>query len=243
MKHGTENAHEMSGVTAMILVGGLGTRLRSVVSDRPKVLAEVRDRSFLSYILDQLVDVGVARVVLCCGYLGNQVRESLGDEYGELAISYSYEDSPLGTAGAIRHGLHLIETPRVLVMNGDSFCGIDLVHLYREHDRFGHMATIILVQVDDSSRYGGVILGEADRISEFVEKGKSHGPGWINAGIYLVERELISAIPVGRSVSIEREIMPDWAGCGLLYGLKSEAIFIDIGTPESYSMAEKVLPQ
>ena len=112
----------MFGVTAAILAGGLGTRLRSVVKDRPKVLAEIRGVPFLTYLLDQLAAAGVRDVVLCTGYMGEQVRSAFGDSYGGMCLSYSQESSPLGTAGALRLALPLFKSSSVLVMNGDSFC-------------------------------------------------------------------------------------------------------------------------
>src|SRR5437899_2628493 len=111
-----------NSLSAAILVGGLGTRLRGIVADRPKVLAEVRGRPFLAYLLDQLVASGFQDVVLCTGYRSEQVKEVFGDGYGPLRIVYSEETVPLGTAGALRLALPLLQSETILVMNGDSFC-------------------------------------------------------------------------------------------------------------------------
>src|SRR5687768_5619957 len=120
----------LSHLTAVILAGGLGTRLRSVISDRPKVLARVLDRPFLTYLLDQLAAAGLNYVILCTGYLGEQVKAEFGTSYSSLRLAYSQEMVPLGTAGALQLALSLIPSETVLVLNGDSFCEVDLQRFY-----------------------------------------------------------------------------------------------------------------
>ncbi len=233
---------EMAGVTAAILAGGMGTRLRSVVSDRPKVLAEVAGRPFLGFLLDQLAAAGVGRAVLCTGYLGENVCTEFGESYGNLHLQYSRESSPLGTGGGLRLALPLFESDFVLVMNGDSYCDVDLSAFWAWHyDRHGS-ASMVLAEVPDTARYGSVCTDDDGQILSFEEKGGREGPGWINAGIYLLARRLVMTIPVGRSVSLEREAFPGWVGRGL-YGYRSDGRFLDIGTPESYATAEQVLTQ
>ena len=133
--------------TAVILAGGLGTRLREVVADRPKVLAEVNGRPFLACLLDRLVDAGILKVVLCTGYMAELVRETCGNSYRGTELLYSREESPLGTGGALRLALPLIDSDPVLVMNGDSFCDADLVLFARQHLSAAAQASLILVQV------------------------------------------------------------------------------------------------
>ena len=122
----TTHVTDFSDVTAVILAGGLGTRLRSVIADRPKVLAEVRGRPFLAYLLDQLIVAGSRSVVLCTGYCGEQILRTFGERYGPLRLSYSQERTPLGTAGALRAGLGQFGSDSVLALNGDSYCSLDL---------------------------------------------------------------------------------------------------------------------
>lgn len=228
----------LQDVTAVILAGGLGTRLRSMVRDRPKVLAEVRGRPFLAYLLDQLCDAGVRRAVLCTGYKTAQIETTFGNRYRELEITYSREDLPHGTAGALRLALPQLETQTLLVMNGDSYCGADLVAFRNWHAAGGFDGSMCLVNVQDAGRYGRVWAGHDHRILRFDEKRPDAGPGWINAGLYVLNRSLLADIPAGRAVSLEREILPFWI-LRPFGGYRSEARFLDIGTPESYAEAER----
>jgi len=229
-------AKELGNVTAAILAGGLGTRLRSFSTNKQKVLVEVKGRPFLSYLLDELSAAGVRRAVLCTGYLGEQVMAAFGDSYGDLQLTYSQEGSPLGTAGALRLALPFFRSHFVLIMNGDSFCRVNLRNLPSWHRERGANATLMLARVPDVSRYGRVRLNSKGRIISFDEKHSDGGPGWINAGIYLFKRGILEDIPAGKAVSLEREILPSLVGRGL-FGFRSKGPFLDIGTPEAYSGA------
>ncbi|MBI4510251.1 MAG: nucleotidyltransferase family protein [Deltaproteobacteria bacterium] len=226
----------LADVVAAILAGGKGTRLEPVVSDRPKVLADVSGRPFLAYLLDQLVAAGVRRVVLCTGYKASQVSGKIGHAWGPLRVAYSEEPLPLGTAGALRHALPMLESEDVLVMNGDSSCSIDLAAFYRAHRERHATASLLLARVSDRARYGSVLIDDSGWISSFVEKGSALGSGWINAGIYLVERARLATIPEGKEVSLERDVFPSWLEGGL-HGVRCDSPFLDIGTPESYATA------
>ena len=231
-------AQGLAGVTAAILVGGLGIRLRPVVADRPKVLVEIRGRPFLAYLLDQLAGTGVRYVVLCTGYLGEQVEAEFGDAYGSLCLVYSQESSPLGTAGALRLALPLFKSDPVLVMNGDSFCQANLRGFWAWHCARGAEATLLLTEVPDTKRYGRVDVDADGLVLRFDEKNDKGGPGWINAGIYLLNHRLLPTTPANGAVSLERDMFPAWIGRGL-YGYRSEGRFLDIGTPEAYAVAEQ----
>jgi len=231
---------DLKNLTAAILVGGLGTRLLPAVSDRPKVLAEVGERPFLSYLLDQLAGAGIRYVVLCTGYLGDQIRSAYGDNYGPLHLIYSQEPSPLGTAGALRLALPLFDSDFVLVMNGDSFCRTKLPAFMEWHFIRSAMASVLLIESTETKRYGKVLLNEDETIISFEEKNGTDGPGWINAGIYLIERSLLSTIPECGSVSLEREVFPTWIKKDL-YGYRCKGHFIDIGIPEAYAGAKTFL--
>lgn len=226
----------LSELTAAILIGGLGTRLRSVVAERPKVLAEIRGRPFLAFLLDQLTAAGIKRVVLCAGYKGEQVKATFGDSYRELSLLYSWESSPLGTAGALRLALPLFRSDCVLVMNGDSFCEVDLRAFYNWHCNRGAEATLLLANVPDTRRYGRVKLGANGLLLRFNEKEDERDTGWINAGIYLINYSLFLTIPANSNVSLEHDMFPGWIGRGL-FGYRSEGRFLDIGTPEAYAEA------
>ena len=231
--------HNLAEITAAILVGGLGTRLRPVVADRPKVLAEVNGRPVLSYLLDQVARAGVRRVVLCTGYLGEQVLAAFGPRYGPLQLGYSPEPAPLGTAGALRRALPMLQSDPVLVLNGDSMCKADLNAFYAWHCGQGASASLLLTVAPDAARYGQVQTDAEGRVLRFEEKGAvAGGPGWINAGIYLLSQACLEAIPADRPVSIEREMFPAWIGQNL-YGYQSQGRFLDIGTPDAYAEAAR----
>ncbi len=223
---------ERPGLTALVLAGGFGSRLRPVVADRPKALFIVAGRPFVTFLLDQLAAAGASRVVLCTGHHGDQMRACLGERYGALPLIYSHESEPLGTAGALRLALPWVTSDPALVMNGDSYCEADLGALLAWHQARPAAASLLLTQVPDTGRYGRVQRDAADAVTGFVEKGAAGGPGWINAGIYVLSQALLAGIPAGRAVSIEREVFPAWVGRGL-YGCPAGGRFIDIGTPEA----------
>ncbi|HWB53682.1 MAG TPA: nucleotidyltransferase family protein [Tepidisphaeraceae bacterium] len=227
----------LSDICAIILAGGFGTRLRSVVADRPKVLATVCGRPFLVHLLDQLRQAGVRRAILCTGYMSEQIEAAFGDAYGPIELTYSQENQPLGTGGAIAAATDLGDSHTLLAINGDSFCAADLNQFAADHFNRDARASILLTHVNDASRFGRVTIAPNGRITSFDEKSDSVGPGLINAGIYLIERRLLEVVPRRHAVSIEREIFPLWIGHGL-FGHVTLAPFIDIGTPESYAMAQ-----
>ncbi|MBM4085930.1 MAG: galactokinase, partial [Planctomycetes bacterium] len=171
---------ELRNVTAALLAGGLGTRLRTVLPHRPKALAQVRGRPFLACLLDQLAAAGVRHAVLCTGHLGEQVQAEVGNAYGPLRLAYSQESAPLGTAGALRLALPLLSSASALVMNGDSFCDVDLNAFWRWHRERGAKASLVLAKVADTSRYGRVNVSADGAVLRFHEKGRESGPGWIN---------------------------------------------------------------
>ena len=225
--------------SALILAGGLGTRLRSVVEDRPKVLAEVLGRPFLDYLLDQLIEAGVRHAVLCTGHMAEKVRAQYGDAYGPLELAYSVEEEPMGTGGALRLGRSMAHGDPLLVLNGDSFCHADLGALWERHRASGGEGTLLLCEVPDTSRYGRVEVDSSGCLGGFLEKGGRSEKGWINAGVYVLSQRLIEAIPSGRAVSLERDILTEWTARGGLFGHPTEGPFLDIGTPQSYAAAER----
>lgn len=225
-------------VSAAILAGGLGTRLRAVVGHRPKVLAEVAGRPFVTYLLDQLVSAGLREVVLLTGYRSDQVEDELGARHRGLRLIYSREETPLGTGGAVRAGLDYLPNETVLLLNGDSFCDLEWDPFWRAHQSCGAEASLTLARVADASRYGRVRLGPDDQVSHFEEKGPGRDPGWINAGVYLLSRRVIEAIPESEECSLERDVLPGWVAAGKVHGHRQRGPFLDIGTPESYALAE-----
>lgn len=232
----------LGAATALILAGGLGTRLAEIVPDRPKPLADVAGRPFVTWILDQLAEVGVGRVVLCIGHRGDQMRATLGSRYGRLALGYSEELVPLGTGGALRLAAVRDDgTEPVLVLNGDSFCDVDLGALWARHHTRGAAATMVVTEVPDAERFGTVRVDTDGRVAAFAEKG-ARGRALVNAGIYVIARPHLLAIPAGRAVSLEREVLPRWVGHGF-FAHPTAGRFLDIGTPPAYARAAGVLEE
>lgn len=227
---------ELAHITAVILAGGLGTRLRAVVSDCPKVLARINGRPFITYLLDYLAAAGLRRVVLCTGYLGEQVSAELGEEYQGLSLGYSREEIPLGTGGALKLACPMFGSDPVLVMNGDSYCAADLDLFLRQHKAAGATASMLLTEVPEVDRYGSVLVDKLGRVERFEEKGGNTGPGLINAGTYLLSTEIVASIPRDSAVSLERDVFPQLIGKGL-YGFPGSGRFIDIGIPADYEAA------
>lgn len=228
-------------LSALILAGGLGTRLRAVVADRPKVLAPVSGRPFIEWLLDQLHAAGVRHVIVSTGYRAEMVREALGDSFGELTLTYSQEPQQLGTGGAVQHALPHITSSRLLIMNGDSYCDVPLRSFIEWHLGSEARLSMVLTAVADAGRYGRVEVDAEQRITAFREKQQGSGPGLVNAGIYLAERSILAQLSgYTPPFSLEREVFPQQVG-GRFFGFDAGSVrFIDIGTPESYAEAQQL---
>lgn len=218
---------------AVVLCGGLGTRLAAVLRNQPKALACVSGRPFLSYLLDQLTDAGFQHVILATGHLGEQVRQTFSSHYRGMRLTYSEEPVPLGTGGALR--LAAGDLVDALVMNGDSYCDVNLPDFVLAHSRGGVLNSMVVVPVEDTHRFGSVQMDSGGMVTAFREKalGSSvHLPGLINAGIYILSRDVIESIPMDRPVSLENEIFPRMVG-RYLRATVAPGPFLDVGTPES----------
>ena len=228
-------------VTAMILAGGLGTRLRGIVEDLPKPMARVAEKPFLEWLIRQVRSHEIRSAVLCTGYLGNIVEEYFGDgsKWG-LSLSYSRETLPMGTAGALRLAIEKTRARTLLVLNGDSYCRYDLKRLLTAHESQKAAATLWLVPVAERLRYGTVATNPDGSVSSFVEKDVKAEGEYINAGVYLLNRDLIASIPQNIKLSLETEVLPSLVGRGL-YAVRGEGPFIDIGTPESFAIASSFM--
>ena len=224
---------------AVILVGGEGTRLRPITSRVPKPVAPVVERPFVSYILDNLARHGVTRAVFSTGFLAEAIEAEIGDgsRYG-LEVAYAVEDEPLGTAGAIANCESKLRDGSFFVFNGDVLSDVDLSALAALHVEKGGMGTIFLTPVEDPRRYGVVELDDEARISSFLEKPSDYeGTALINAGVYVLEPEVLEMVPRGKLFSIERGVFPQLAQAGSLYGYAARGYWRDIGTPDSYLQA------
>jgi mannose-1-phosphate guanylyltransferase len=222
-------------VQALVLAGGEGTRLRPLTYTTPKPVLPLAGRPFLSFMLDWLRGHGVDEVILSCGFLSDGVRRVLGDIYDGMRLRYVVEETPLGTAGPVRlaHDQGIL-AERLLVLNGDVLTDIDLTAELAQHERTGARVTLALQAVEDTASYGVVPTHADGQVEAFLEKTVGDVPtNRINAGAYIVERDVIEELPSGRPVSFEREVFPQLVGAGL-YGFLAEGYWIDIGTPERY---------
>ncbi|MGE4563281.1 MAG: sugar phosphate nucleotidyltransferase [Victivallaceae bacterium] len=220
---------------AIVLAGGLGSRLRAAVGDRQKAVAEVAGRPFVELLLRQLAHFKITPVTLACGYRADTVRSALEPRWPELL--YSVEPERLDTAGAIRLAADLTPGDPLVAMNGDSFLDLDFAAFLDWFGRSGFEVAAALTQVPDIARYGAVTL-DGERITGFREKGDVTGPGWVNGGVYAFRRAALTAIPEGIALSLERDIFPGLAAAGKLGGFRSQGRFLDIGTPETYTLAQ-----
>jgi len=218
---------------AIILAGGEGKRLRSVINDVPKPMAPINGKPFLEYLILQLRKQNIKDIIFSIGYKGSIIKSYFQDgDNWDINIEYSEEDKPLGTGGALRKAGELIDDEQFIVMNGDSFFDIELKQLISFHEDKQAVATIGLAFVETIERYGHVEIRNDGEVTKFVEKGNSVSAGYINGGIYLLTSKLINKIPLGQ-VSLETEVLPNLIGRGL-FGMKFKSFFIDIGNPEEY---------
>jgi len=230
----------------VILCGGLGTRLRPVTEECPKPLVPVDDTPFLAYLLEQLEGEGVDEIILSTGHLGEQIESFIDRTTWEASIECIQEEEPLGTGGALRYVADEADLDTFIAMNGDTFFSGSVERLARVHQKTDEAAaSIALVETDQPDRYGRVRFDEATgEIHGFDEKQSGiEGTVWINAGVYVLEPALWTSIAEGETVSLEREVFPEWVGRGLFGCRFPDADFLDIGTPDDYEKAEAWLNQ
>jgi mannose-1-phosphate guanylyltransferase len=225
---------------AVILVGGQGTRLRPLTDRTRKDMLPLVDRPLLAFTFEHLARHGVERAILSCGYLPDQLQAHFADRHGELSIEYAVEEEPLGTGGAIAFAARGLDGS-FFALNGDSLREADLAELVRFHRSTGAKATILLTPVADPSRYGLVRVATDGRVRSFLEKPRPEeiDTDLINAGLYVLEPEVLELVPAGRSVSIEREVFPRLAEAGSVYGIALPGYWLDVGTPETYLQAHR----
>lgn len=233
----------MAGVDAVILAGGRGTRLSGAVPGIAKVLAPVKGRPFLDYVLDFLVAQGVARIVVSVGHFQEQVvRTYQGLHFADLR--FSCEDEPLGTGGAVRRAVTQVRSDPFLVLNGDSLCYVEIKSLLSLHAEHHAQATVVLARPDARSDVGSVWLDSGSRIVKFSEK----RPGaagraserFANAGIYAFTQSVFSNW-TATNFSLEHDVLPQLVANNACYGLVAPGTIVDIGTPERYAQAQSLL--
>jgi D-glycero-alpha-D-manno-heptose 1-phosphate guanylyltransferase len=221
---------------AIILAGGLGTRLASRLNQIPKSMAPVAGRPFLEILLDKLVDAGCSHIILSVGHLRDVILQRLGNHYRGVRIDYAIEESPLGTGGAIRLALGHAHEPSVLVLNGDTYLESDLATLVESHKSSRRPLTMAVVRVDDTARYGGVLI-EDRLITGFFEKGRT-GSGWINGGLYVIDKNFPWHADLPAPFSFETDVLVPFLSEIQPAAFCCEGYFLDIGIPADLDRAQ-----
>ncbi len=216
---------------AVVLAGGEGLRLREIIRDIPKPMAPVAGRPFLEYVIAQLRRWNFSEIILATGYKSSAIESFFGDgSRCGVRIRYSREDAPLGTGGALRLALQLVDDDPFVLLNGDSFADVNFDELLAFHSSHRAVCTVGLVSWGDASRYGKVEVNDNGEVTAFIEK--APGVGYINCGIYAFGRSIRENLPP-YSGSLEREVLPSLIGRGL-FGMPTKSFFVDIGVPEDY---------
>jgi D-glycero-alpha-D-manno-heptose 1-phosphate guanylyltransferase len=227
----------------LILAGGFGTRLKSVVSDVPKPMASISGQPFLAYLIDYWISQGIQRFVLSTGYLGNIVQAYFGDTYRNAIIDYVHEQSPLGTGGALRLALNSVHwsNETALMANGDTWFSVQLQQLCADAAQQGTPITLALKRLEKNDRYGGVAIGAEGEITAFGER--ATGASYINAGCYLFNvcaiKKALAGMPA--TFSLENDFLVPFASQGLVGSSIQDQPFLDIGIPEDYQRASAFL--
>lgn len=227
---------------AIILAGGKGTRLQSIINKVPKPMAPIKGKPFLYYVLINLTKFNIKKIILATGYMHDEIEAYFGYEFEGIPIVYSKEIEPLGTGGAIKLASSFASSENVLVVNGDTYFAINLDKLMANHLEYGADVTIALKMMDNSERYGRVILSDG-RITGFLEKSDSiiKQGCYINGGIYLINKRVMELVSDKLSFSFEIDFLEKYIYQMKVYGVDFKDYFIDIGIPEDYQKAMKEL--
>ncbi len=225
--------------TAIILAGGFGTRLQSVVNDLPKPMAPINGEPFLNYQLNYLKHYGIKNVILSVGYLAEKIKAYYGSNFNGLEIDYVVEENPMGTGGGIRLALEKCTESLSFVLNGDSFFDVDLIKFNDLHIQNRSQISLALRKVNNSERYGTIEKTKENIISSFKEKSGIDHEGIINGGVYILDKNLyLQKTPSATNFSIEKDFFEKQLSNSLISGFEFEGYFIDIGIPEDYLKAQ-----
>lgn len=223
---------------AIVLAGGLGTRLRKVVSEVPKPMAPVAGRPFLEILLRKLSNKGFSRVVLSIGYKSDLIISYFGDSFAGMEIIYTVEESPLGTGGAVRLAIEKCSADYVYIFNGDTYLDLN-IDVIEKQWQSNQRPIIVGLHVRDAARYGKLLV-DSGRVVGFSEKGIT-GPGLINAGVYIFNKKQIHQYPIGLAFSLENDYLVNEIKKGSFDLFLTKGKFIDIGIPEDYERAQREL--
>jgi D-glycero-alpha-D-manno-heptose 1-phosphate guanylyltransferase len=221
---------------AIILAGGLGTRLSSRLVDVPKSMAPIAGRPFLAILLDELIDAGCRRVILSVGHLRQSIIDTFQQNYRGVSLDYVIEEEPLGTGGAVYKALQYASESSALVLNGDTFLDADFSAILALHDSNGRPMTMAVTKVEDMARYGGVVIRDGC-VSGLIEKG-CKGPGWINAGAYALRKDFPWPAGLPARFSFETDVLAPFLEQISPTAFLCEGYFLDIGVPEDLDRAQ-----
>lgn len=236
----------------IILCGGLGTRLRSVIGERQKTMTETNGEPFLVNILKYLKKYGVDDIIFSTGYKSDEVENFFGNKYYfGMRINYAKEDEPLGTGGAIRNCLSLVKDEKVVVVNGDTLFPAEIDSLNDSFDKYKSSISIACKEVENKDRYGTIVFNKLEKDAKGIKSGiiksfdekiisDKKNNAYINGGVYIIGKSLIENIDSNKKISLETELIPKWMKDGVVVsGIVSDESFIDIGTPESLEEFKK----
>jgi len=222
---------------AIILAGGLGTRLKEVVADEPKSMAPINGRPFLEYQLDYLERWGLKKVILSVGYQKEKIRLHFGDQYKSLTIVYAIEEEPLGTGGAILNALRYVDGYAVFIFNGDTYFDVNLQRL-DDFRKIKEADLILAMRFEiDPERFGLLEFDNNNRITHFYEKSDGQEEGYINGGVYVVRKDYLRRFGLPEKFSFERDFLQKYYQTEEFYGMRCFSYFRDIGVPDDYQKA------
>ena len=228
---------------AIVLAGGFGTRLQEVVTDMPKSMALVNDKPFIEFLLNFLSGQGINKIIFSVGYKKESIQSHLGTQYKHIPIEYVMEDEPLGTGGGIKKAFGKVDGKSAFVLNGDSMFRIDLNSLRQFHEASSADITIALRYLEETERFGSVRIDNEKKIIGFLEKGSDAGPGYINGGIYMINKNYIHNPSFPEKFSIEKDCFEKFYRHSRFFGYPSKGYFLDIGIPEDFYRAQNEFRQ
>ena len=225
---------------AIILAGGLGTRLRGIIRDIPKPMAPINNKPFLTFVLDFLNKNRIKKAVLSVGYKKEKIIDYYGEVYKDMELFYSIEKEPLGTGGAVLKALKQISGEKFFLLNGDTLFDVELNKLNEFHKKKKADLTIAMKKLDKrETRYGNILLNDEGRVIGFEEKkGESY---LINGGIYIINKSFLLGKELPEKFSFEKDVLQRFFKNSLFYGKSFDSYFIDIGVPSDYERAKKEL--
>ena len=228
---------------AILLAGGLGTRLQKTVPDLPKPMAPVNGKPFIEYVIDYIIRYQVRKIILSVGYKHESFAAHFANDYKGCQILFSVENEPLGTGGGIRKALEFAEEPDVMVLNADTLFKIDISSLSSLHKKKNADLTMALRKMNDVGRYGSVKIDEDARVTGFAEKNEITGEGNINGGVYIFKNDFFNKLDLPEKFSFEKDCLEKYYSTLNIYGYSSKGYFLDIGIPEDYNKAQHDLKE